>query len=143
MRGVVVDERGRLLCVRLKAYGGRSERTFWCLPGGGIDSNETLFDAIKREMIEETAITPVIGELLYVHQFAFEGKEQFEFFFHITNTDDYKNIDLSAATHAEEEIAELAFADPKAIYILPEFLATENLTQHICDKVPAKLFSYL
>jgi 8-oxo-dGTP diphosphatase len=28
----------------------------WCLPGGHIDSNEKAFDAIEREVVEETGL---------------------------------------------------------------------------------------
>lgn len=108
-----------------------------------MDDGETLTDAIKREMTEETGIPPTIGELLYVHQFTYEDSEQFEFFFHITNATDYLNIDMSLASHANKEIAEFGFVDPSATHILPKFLATENLAQHISDKAPVKTFSYM
>lgn len=142
-RGVVLDDSGKLYCVRLKAYGGKDERAFWCTPGGGIDEGESLYDTLHREMVEETGVAPVIGNLLYVQQFTFEGKEQLEFFFHIKNFEDYKNIDLSGASHAEEEIAEHGFVDPKTTHILPEFLTKEDIARQVNDKLPTKLFNYL
>lgn len=89
-----------------------------------MDEGEMLLDAIQREMIEETAITPVVGKLLYVHQFKYQGSYQGpEFFFNIENVEDYTKIDLSATTHGEEEIAEIGFFDPRDLdIVLPEFL---------------------
>ena len=31
----------------------------WQMPQGGIDKNETPFDAMKRELVEETSITNI------------------------------------------------------------------------------------
>src|SRR5260221_11213106 len=129
VRGIIMLG-DKLLCVRLKPYKGstRSQNSdFWCLPGGGLEDGETLIDGIVREMVEETGIKPVVGKLLYVQQYNHGDNEFLEFFFHITNVDDYTNVDLSKASHGEEEIAEIAFIDPKSVRVLPEFLSTEPL----------------
>jgi 8-oxo-dGTP diphosphatase len=36
----------------------------WCLPGGHVDENETLTQALKREFREETNLDILVGELL-------------------------------------------------------------------------------
>jgi len=143
IRAIILDEDGKLFCVKLKAYGGKGPRDFWCLPGGGLDLGEGLQPALKREMLEETAVAAEVGQLLYIQQFSFEGEEQLEFFFHVTNTDDYKNLDISVATHAEEEIAEFGFVDPKTTHILPEFLTTVDVADQIKNPQPPKVFNYL
>lgn len=68
---------------------------------------------------------------MYVQQFALEneGTEFLEFFFHVTNGEDYLNIDLSKTTHGEQEIAEIGFVDPRQSQVLPTFLATEPLAE--------------
>lgn len=143
VRGMVLHE-GKLLCVRLKPYKDslREHGTdYWCLPGGGLDDGEALVAGVEREMIEETGVKPVVGNLLYVQQFAQGEREFIEFFLHITNSEDYLNIDLSKTTHGEEEIAEIDFVDPATTRIMPEFLRTDDIGAHIANGSPTRVFS--
>src|SRR5215204_6448396 len=100
VRGIAMLD-GKLLCVRLKPYPGAiaGEYDYWCLPGGGVEDGERVVDAFRREMVEELGVEPRIGRLLYVHQFAKKDKDILEFFFHIKNPADYKQVDLSKTTH--------------------------------------------
>jgi ADP-ribose pyrophosphatase YjhB (NUDIX family) len=141
VRAVVLDGDGKLFCVRLKAHANHELGDFWCLPGGGLDDDESLLDGLRREMIEETAVEPGVGNLLYIQQYADADQEYLEFFFHVTNADDYKHkIDLASASHADDEIEEAAFVDPKNTYILPKFLTTEDLVAHVKNNAPTKIF---
>jgi 8-oxo-dGTP pyrophosphatase MutT (NUDIX family) len=145
VRGIALHD-GKLLCVRLRPYQGKIRAEggdFWCLPGGGLEDSEAILDGIEREMLEETGIKPVIGKLLYVHQFAFDGNEYLEFFFHITNSEDYLYIDLSNTTHGEKELAEIAFIDPTAVRVLPTFLSTDPLQAIATSDDPARIVSLL
>lgn len=58
----VVIRDGRLLAIRLKAGG----EEWYILPGGGQDSEETLPEAVEREVREETGLDVRCGELLFV-----------------------------------------------------------------------------
>jgi len=144
VRGIVLYG-GKLLCVRLKPYKDhlRRDNSYWCLPGGGLDEGEPLVAGIEREMIEETGVAPVVGNLLYVQQFIHGEKDYLEFFFHIKNDADYLNIDLSKTTHGLEEIEEIDFIDPAANHVLPEFLKTENLVEHVRSGIATKVISRL
>lgn len=51
VKGIIRDNRGYILAV--KEY----DSTAWSLPGGGIDHEETLEQALAREMYEEALIT--------------------------------------------------------------------------------------
>jgi ADP-ribose pyrophosphatase YjhB (NUDIX family) len=132
VRGIVLHE-GKLLCVRLKPYKNHLKRdnSYWCLPGGGLDEGEALVAGIEREMVEETGVKPIVGNLLYVQQFTHGDKDYLEFFFHITNNADYLDIDLAKTTHGLEEIEEIGFIYPVETHVLPEFLKTEDLSDHV------------
>ncbi|MGF7229641.1 MAG: NUDIX domain-containing protein [Candidatus Saccharibacteria bacterium] len=142
VRGIVLHE-GRLLCVRLKKYKAHLEQdnSYWCLPGGGLDDGESLLDGVKREMLEETGVEAHVGDLLYVQQFTHGEIDHLEFFFHITNSEDYLDIDLAKTTHGETEIEEIEFINPAdGRRVLPEFLSTENLTKQANGR-PTKIVS--
>ena len=53
VRVVLRDDHGRVLLVRHTYLNG------WYLPGGGVDTGETVAEAAARETIEETGVTPV------------------------------------------------------------------------------------
>lgn len=144
VRGIVLHE-GKLLCVKLKPYKDHLKRdnSYWCLPGGGLDEGEALIPGVEREIVEETGIKPVVGNLLYVQQFTHGDKDYLEFFFHITNSEDYLSIDLSKSTHGLEEIEEIGFVDSTASHILPEFLATEPLEKVATADGPTRVISRL
>lgn len=143
VRGIAVLD-GKLLCVQLKPYPGslQAKEAFWCLPGGGAEDKEPLPDAFRREMQEELGIAPKVGRLLYVYQFAIDGKDvdYLEFFFHIENPEDYRHVDLSKTTHGEKEIEAIGFVDPKTTRILPGFLATEDLEGFIASGERTRFF---
>lgn len=48
---LAVERAGHLLCVR---HAKPSQDPFWCLPGGNVDSGESLRAAARRELREET-----------------------------------------------------------------------------------------
>jgi 8-oxo-dGTP diphosphatase len=141
VRGIVVKD-SKLLCAKLQPYKGSIAGDYWCVPGGGVDPGEALIPALEREMVEETGIKPVIGNLLYIQQFSHKDTEQLEFFFHITNADNYETIDLNKASHAHE-IERIEFVDPKATHLLPEFLTKEPIEEQIENTQSPKIFSYL
>lgn len=143
VRGLI-KHNGALFAQRLKNHQG--ENDFWCTPGGGVDSLENLHDALRREMIEETGVTPEIGRLVLVQQFG-DGiphrhgyVEQLEFFFEITNPQDYFSINLTDTTHGEVEIAEYGFIDPQTTNILPTILHTPAFKEVLVNPAAQVLF---
>ena len=140
-RGIIVKN-DKLLCLRLKPYEGH-KNDYWCVPGGGIDPGEPLVASVEREIIEELGVQPKVGNLLFIQQFgsAETGRENLDFFFHITNSDDFLDIDLSKTSHGDKEIETIEFVDPITNDVRPKFLCNENLKN--LGSLPTKIFNYL
>jgi ADP-ribose pyrophosphatase YjhB (NUDIX family) len=135
VRGIIVKD-GRVLAQELTPGSDGKKRDYWCTPGGGLEPNESLLDGLRREMIEETGVEPVIGKLLFVQQYEDDEKEFIEFFFHITNADAYETIDLAATTHGLEEIENVEFIDAATHNLLPAFLQSIDIQKHIDTDQP-------
>ena len=58
-RAVVIDDAGRVLLVRHSYVAG------WHLPGGGVETGETMGEALGRELLEEGGITPAAPPTLH------------------------------------------------------------------------------
>jgi ADP-ribose pyrophosphatase YjhB (NUDIX family) len=143
VRAIIVRN-GKLLCVRQKPYKNSIQLDgpeWWCLPGGGLEPGEPVYDGLWREMMEETGIAPDIGNLLYIQQFDHKDSEFMDLFLHVKNAEDYRHIDLTKTTHGVKEIAEIGFVDPKKINIRPTFLAVEDLSHAILNNEPTKIFN--
>lgn len=114
-RAVIIHE-GKLLVVKHV-----HDTSYACLPGGHLEFGEDLITCLKREIIEELGIEPVVGKLLYVNTFTVgEVKQPVEFFFEVLNTEDYLKINEKERTHAHE-LEEFFWATPDGEErILPE-----------------------
>lgn len=137
----IVEKEGKLLLAKLKPYNNGPEKEFYCTIGGGLDDGESLIDGVKREIIEETGVVPEVGKLLCIQQYT-DRHDNIEFFFHVTNANDFMKINLSSSTHGDLEIEEIGFYDPKSITVLPKFLSEVNLAELISSDSP-KIFNYL
>ncbi len=140
VRGIIFKD-GKLFAQKLKI--NDSERDYWCTPGGGLDPNESLYDGLVRELIEETGIMPKIGKLMFVQQYADPHKEFLEFFFHIENPEAYHTVDLASTTHGTIEVARCEFIDPSQQTILPAFLQTTDIATALSSTAPVIVKNYL
>jgi ADP-ribose pyrophosphatase YjhB (NUDIX family) len=75
--GILTNKKNELLLVNHKKNG----RSYWLLPGGGVEHGESFHEALKREFMEELSMElDKIGDLFLVHDTVYPGKER-----HIVN----------------------------------------------------------
>jgi 8-oxo-dGTP pyrophosphatase MutT (NUDIX family) len=69
----------------LRAQEPKSRKVFWVMPGGGLDSGESFEDAVRRELVEETGCSFVLGPYVWFrrHKHEWNGRpaDQYERFF--------------------------------------------------------------
>ena len=51
-------------------------KEYYVFPGGGVEKNETVKQAVLREVMEETSLKVTLGKLLYHHMYD-DNSEQF------------------------------------------------------------------
>lgn len=59
--GIVRDDDRRILVIR---RGQAPAKGTWSLPGGRVEPGETLVDAVRREVLEETGIPVTVADLV-------------------------------------------------------------------------------
>lgn len=117
----IIYYEGRFLLTR-----HRSVPDYWVFPGGGVEAGEDLLAGLRREMIEETTVEPRIGNLLFIQQIEQAyGYGPPEFFFHVTNAEDYQKHDLAGSSHGLAELDAIDWVDISDAPLLPEFMSTE------------------
>lgn len=111
----IVVEDGRLLLVRHIKDG----RSYWLLPGGGVDFGEAAGEALAREVREETGLEIRVRDLVFANDSIPPDGHR-----HIVNL--YFTADLTGGTLCcgeEERLAAAAFvpvADLESIVLFPD-----------------------
>jgi len=70
--------------ITLRASDKNYMANFWDIPGGTIEFSEKIYDALNREIKEETGLTVKIGDFLYCYDYISEtipGRHQFQMVF--------------------------------------------------------------
>lgn len=141
VRGIIIKN-DKVLAVKHKNADG-DEVDFWAIPGGGLNPHESLADGLTREILEELGVVPKLGRLLFIQQYRDEKREYLELFFHITNAENFQDIDLASTSHGTLEISRCEFIDSKKEHLLPTFLQSVDITAALAESSPIQIESYL
>lgn len=68
-------------CVLLVRHHDSGKYDFWAPPGGGVEDNEELAEAAKRETFEETGIVIEVKTLAYIDELIDESGRMVKFWF--------------------------------------------------------------
>jgi 8-oxo-dGTP diphosphatase len=102
--GVVIVEERTLLIRR----GHPPLEGEWSIPGGTLEVGETLLDAVRRELLEETGIEVRVGELIEAFERIFpDGDGQPKYHFVIL---DYLCEAVSGKARAGSDVTDVAWA---------------------------------
>lgn len=107
----VIESKGRYLIARRATHKAQAGK--WEFPGGKVEINETLSDALAREFAEEFGVSLQVGAILL------SSRHQYPEF-------EINLIALSATT--EDEITESTDHDRLA-WVLPQNLGTYQLCE--------------
>lgn len=98
---VVVTRGDELLLVRHR----KKDRTYWLVPGGGLDYGESIAECATRELREETGLEIEVKRHLYLSEAIAPDKSR-----HIVNLFVLAEVTGGTLTQPEEEaIEEVAF----------------------------------
>ena len=98
--------RGRILLCRHEKAG----REYWLLPGGGVNSGESLVEALHRELTEEVGIVgpgeelPVEGPVAVVDSIAPERSLAAKHVVHIIFSGDLSEMSLEDVTSQDDAV---------------------------------------
>lgn len=104
--GIVISETGEWLVVN-KRYGGL--KGVWSLPAGFVKEDETVDEAVIREVLEETGITTKIEGIVGVRSGVLQGEISDNMLLFLL-----KPLNMKVCTQ-QEELYEAKFVDPKAL----------------------------
>jgi len=118
--GVIISD-GRALLVR---RGSPPLEGQWSIPGGMLESGETLLLGVRRELLEETGIEVTVLELIEVFErinLDGEGKARYHYV-----VLDYLCEAVRGEARAGSDVTEVAWATPAE---LAQFALTETATR--------------
>jgi 8-oxo-dGTP diphosphatase len=121
--GGVVIANGRTLLIR---RGHPPLEGEWSIPGGTLELGETLLDAVRRELAEETGIEVRVGELVEAFERIFpDGEGQPKYHFVIL---DYLCQAISGTARAGSDVTDVVWAAESE---LPRYSLTPTATRVI------------
>lgn len=126
--GLVRTNDGRWLVVK-KTYGGLKGK--WSFPAGFVKEGETIDEAVKREILEETGISTSIRGVLGIRSGVLEGEISDNMVIFLLKPEDEE------ITIQEKELSHAAFLSRDVIL---QDEATSVLVRHLLETMPNTIF---
>lgn len=101
MNGIVVRNES-ILMVEIQSVSENT--TFWMPPGGGVNFGESLTDAVKREVLEETGLNVEVKQMLYVSEYLKSSWHAVEFYFFCTESGGRAKLGSDPELHVDHQI---------------------------------------
>lgn len=79
--GAIIFHDGQLITTKMRY----NNKVFYVLPGGGVELNETIYEAIIREVKEEVDIDIINFHLVYIKETNTKVGRGVEFYFYVSN----------------------------------------------------------
>jgi ADP-ribose pyrophosphatase YjhB (NUDIX family) len=140
--GVVRSEDGKWLVVK-KKYGGLKGK--WSFPAGFVEQNETVDEAVKREILEETGVTVTVEGLIGVRSGVIKEEISDNMLIFLCRPQDdavmYQQSELSDAAFMTKEALE---DDPDTSLLIHYCINQENLSllKRTNPMNPGDIFGY-
>lgn len=123
VNGIIVRDRS-ILMVEIQSLSEKS--TFWMPPGGGVNFGESLTEAVKREVFEETGLNVGVKQMLYVSEYLKHSWHAVEFYFLCTEKGGIAKLgsdpELLADQQILKNIAWIKEQDLSRLNVFPPFL---------------------
>ncbi len=118
--GILVrNTEGKVLLVRKKDGVGPYAGTF-ITPGGGVETSESIDDAVQRELYEETGVKAVnIKRVLFDDDVTENWKGEKTHFIMLLYTGDYVSGDLKPTENNDDELERIEWFSPSEIVNIP------------------------
>jgi mutator protein MutT len=103
---VILNADGRVVLIR---RGQPPDAGQWSIPGGAVELGESVAEALRREVREETGLEIAVGEFLEVYERVERDAGGVRFHFVVL---DYRATVIGGTLRAGTDAAEIVFADP-------------------------------
>ncbi len=126
--GLVVEKAGKLASLLLVRHRGIWDADpFWTPPGGEVGVGESLQDALKREIREETGLEVSVGKLCYVTDFIRAPLHAVSLFFQCTSTGGRLSTgkDPELARQLILDVGFLPVSELEELHLVPEGIGKE------------------
>lgn len=139
---VIIRNEGKILLIQEKEIKNGAEQTVWNFPSGKVHYQENLFEAAKREVLEETGLTVTLTGLISIYYYTTKKNSYNRQRDRLTVRFNFAGeMESTAPILSPEEAIQTTWLDPQALTTLleekkmrnwiAERLAQEALTSEV------------